>query len=83
VSAVRTERTIVYYFRDPGPGFARGGVRHAPRSSAREAVEAAMDAREEAGLRPGGFGMLIVGQLVDEVIYSEHGNEVILIKHTD
>ena len=82
VSAVRTERTIVYYFRDPGPGFSRGHVRHAPDSSAREAVEAAMDAREEAGLRPGGFGMLIVSQLVDEVIYSEHGNEVILIKHT-
>jgi anti-sigma regulatory factor (Ser/Thr protein kinase) len=33
-------------------------------------------------MRPGGFGMLIVRQLVDEVMYSETGNEVILIKHT-
>ena len=83
VSAVRTERTIVYYFRDPGPGFKRHDVRHAPASSAPDAVEAAMQAREDAGLRPGGFGMLIVSQLVDEVIHSELGNEVILIKHTD
>ena len=83
VSAVRTKRTIVYYFRDPGPGFRRGDVRHAAASSAADAVESAMHAREEAGLRPGGFGMLIVGQLVDEVIHSEPGNEVILIKHTD
>jgi hypothetical protein len=26
--------------------------------------------------------MLIVRQVVDEVVYNEHGNEVILIKHT-
>jgi anti-sigma regulatory factor (Ser/Thr protein kinase)/ActR/RegA family two-component response regulator len=82
VSAVRTQRTIVYYFRDPGPGFRRQDLRHASASSAPRAVEAAMTAREEQGLRPGGFGMLIVRQLVDEVIYSELGNEVILIKHT-
>lgn len=82
VSAVRTERTIVYYFRDPGPGFRRQGLRHATASNAPEAVESAMSAREEAGLRPGGFGMLLVRELVDEVIYSELGNEVILIKHT-
>jgi anti-sigma regulatory factor (Ser/Thr protein kinase)/ActR/RegA family two-component response regulator len=82
VSAVRTERTVVYYFRDPGEGFKREEVRHAAESSAPDAVEAAMSTREEAGLRPGGFGMLIVSQLVDEVIYSELGNEVILIKHT-
>jgi anti-sigma regulatory factor (Ser/Thr protein kinase) len=32
-------------------------------------------------MRPGGFGMLLVRQLVDEVMYSETGNEVVLIKH--
>ena len=37
--------------------------------------------RAEAGLRPGGFGMLIARQVVDEVAYNERGNEVLLIKH--
>ena len=40
-----------------------------------------MDHRIEEGLRPGGFGMLLVKHIVDEVIYNERGNEVILIKH--
>ncbi len=34
------------------------------------------------GMRAGGFGMLIARQLVDDVVYSEAGNEVLLIKRT-
>jgi hypothetical protein len=34
-------------------------------------------------MRPGGFGMLITSHFVDEVIYNQKGNEVILIKHVD
>jgi anti-sigma regulatory factor (Ser/Thr protein kinase) len=83
VSAVRTARAIVYHFRDPGPGFQRRDLPHATPSSAPEDVEATVTFREEAGLRPGGFGMLIVRNLVDEVIYNERGNQVILIKHTN
>ena len=82
VSAVRTARTIVYYFRDPGPEFKREATPQATASNAPEDVEATVTFREDAGLRPGGFGMLLVRQLVDEVIYSEVGNEVILVKHT-
>jgi anti-sigma regulatory factor (Ser/Thr protein kinase) len=33
-------------------------------------------------MRPGGFGIMLTKQLVDEVIYNEIGNEVLLIKHT-
>ena len=29
--------------------------------------------RAEDGLRPGGFGMLIVRQIVDELVYNERG----------
>jgi anti-sigma regulatory factor (Ser/Thr protein kinase) len=42
-----------------------------------------MQERIDAGLRPGGFGMLIVRQIVDELVYNERGNEVLLIKHRD
>ncbi len=81
VTAARTARAIVYHFRDPGPGFDRGELAHAAVSSAPEAVIATAMHRAEAGLRPGGFGMLIARQVVDEVAYNERGNEVLLIKH--
>jgi anti-sigma regulatory factor (Ser/Thr protein kinase)/CheY-like chemotaxis protein len=82
VSAVRTERSIVYYFRDPGPGFNRAAMPHATATNGPADVETMSAFREDAGLRPGGFGMLIVRNLVDEVIYNEAGNQVILVKHT-
>jgi hypothetical protein len=39
------------------------------------------EAREQRGLRPGGFGLLLTRRVVDEMIPNERGNEVILIKH--
>jgi anti-sigma regulatory factor (Ser/Thr protein kinase) len=38
-------------------------------------------ARHEAGLRPGGFGIFLARELVDELVYTGRGNEVILIKY--
>ncbi len=80
VSAVRTERAIVYYFRDPGQGFDTGAASSMIASTAKDPMTH-LEYRAAQGLRPGGFGMLIVRQLVDEVMYSEAGNEVLLIKH--
>jgi anti-sigma regulatory factor (Ser/Thr protein kinase)/CheY-like chemotaxis protein len=81
VTAARTARAIVYHFRDPGPGFDPAALAHATASSTPEAVMAAALHRAANGLRPGGFGMLVVRQVVDEVAYNERGNEVLLIKH--
>jgi anti-sigma regulatory factor (Ser/Thr protein kinase)/CheY-like chemotaxis protein len=81
VSAVRTARTIVYYVRDPGPGFPRGAIQHAASDEPGADPIAHMEKRRELGLRPGGFGILMTKKVVDEMIYSEQGNEVILIKH--
>ena len=81
VTAALTARAIVYHFRDPGPGFDQAALAHATESSAPDAVLATAVHRDSAGLRPGGFGMLIVRQVVDEVAYNERGNEVLLIKH--
>jgi anti-sigma regulatory factor (Ser/Thr protein kinase)/CheY-like chemotaxis protein len=83
VTAARTARAIVYHFRDPGAGFDRGDVAHVVTSSSPEQLSASAIRRAELGVRPGGFGMLIVRHIVDEVIYNERGNEVLLIKHLD
>jgi anti-sigma regulatory factor (Ser/Thr protein kinase) len=37
--------------------------------------------REAQNLRPGGFGVLLARNSVDELIYNEQGNDVLLIKY--
>jgi hypothetical protein len=32
-------------------------------------------------MRPGGFGILMAKKLVDELLYNEQGNEVLLVKY--
>jgi len=82
VSAVRTKRAVVYHFRDPGPGFKGIQMRHAAINNPPDNPVAHLEVREAEGIRPGGFGILIAQQLVDELVYNEHGNEALLIKHT-
>jgi anti-sigma regulatory factor (Ser/Thr protein kinase) len=81
VTAVRTERAIVYHFRDPGGGFQRDMLAQAATPGSDNPL-AHMPYRDAQGMRPGGFGILIASQLVDELIYNEAGNEVLLVKHT-
>jgi anti-sigma regulatory factor (Ser/Thr protein kinase) len=82
VSRIRTRRTLVFHIVDPGEGFCRFNVLHAAISN-RENPLAHVQFREQIGARPGGFGMLIATRTVDEVIYNEQGNQVVLIKHLD
>ena len=81
VTAAKTARTIVFHFRDPGKGFDRSDLSHAASSAEPGDVIASVEERAAAGLRPGGFGMLIVRHVVDELVYNEKGNEVLMIKH--
>ena len=82
VNAVRTKRAIVYRFRDPGPGFRDKPLAHAAINNPPDDPVAHVEFREAQGLRPGGFGILLAQQLVDELVFNEMGNEVLLIKHT-
>ena len=82
VTAVRTERAIVYYVKDPGPGFSPENLPHAAVSNPPDDPLAHAEKREALGLRPGGFGLLIARRVVDELLHSEKANEVLLIKHT-
>jgi anti-sigma regulatory factor (Ser/Thr protein kinase) len=81
VSAIRTERTLVFYVRDPGPGFKQEDLRHAAVTNPPDDPLAHFEERLEQGRRPGGFGILVARNVVDELLYSERGNEVVLIKH--
>jgi anti-sigma regulatory factor (Ser/Thr protein kinase)/CheY-like chemotaxis protein len=82
VNAVRTKRAIVYRFRDPGPGFRGKPLPHSAIDNPPDNPIAHLEFREAQGLRPGGFGILVAQHLVDELVFNEVGNEVLLIKHT-
>jgi anti-sigma regulatory factor (Ser/Thr protein kinase) len=83
VIAVRTARAIVYHFRDPGTGFTPAERERKALADKEADPLAHIERRADLGLRPGGFGILVAKQLVDEMFYNERGNEVLLIKHLD
>lgn len=78
---VRTARSIIYYVRDPGPGFSFSNLKHAAVSNSEDAPFLHAQVRDELGIRPGGFGILLTRNFADELVYSEKGNEVMLIKY--
>jgi anti-sigma regulatory factor (Ser/Thr protein kinase) len=83
LTAVRTGRAMVFYVRDPGAGFRRESLAHAAIANPADDPMAHIEQREEEGIRAGGYGMLLAEGTVDELIYSEIGNEVLLIKYVD
>ncbi len=83
ISFVRSHRAITCRVRDPGEGFSLEELRHAAIGSSPEDLLSHMAVREEQGLRPGGFGILLAKKLVDELIYDEKGNDVLLVKYLD
>jgi anti-sigma regulatory factor (Ser/Thr protein kinase) len=83
VTAVRTKRSLVFHVRDPGSGFRPESLTHAAIANPPDNPAAHVLEREQEGMRPGGFGLLLARGTVDELIYSEIGNEVLLIKYVE
>jgi anti-sigma regulatory factor (Ser/Thr protein kinase) len=81
VTGVRTGRSMVFYVRDPGAGFRRESLTNAAIANPADDPTAHIVQREAEGLRPGGYGLLLASGTVDELIYNEIGNEVLLIKY--
>ena len=82
ISYLRAKRMLLYRIADPGPGFKMEGLDHAAITHPNNPIEH-MRIRDEKGLRPGGFGLLMVRAKVDELIYNEKQNEVVFVKYLD
>jgi len=78
---IRSPRVILFQTRDGGPGFSMKRVPHAAVNNPPEDPLRHTKFRLRKGLRPGGFGILLVRQIADELIYNENGNEVVFIKY--
>jgi anti-sigma regulatory factor (Ser/Thr protein kinase)/ActR/RegA family two-component response regulator len=83
VNAIRTARSMVFRVRDPGAGFRKDSLSHAAFANSSSDPTAHIAQRNEEGMRAGGYGLLLASGTVDELIYNEIGNEVILIKYLD
>jgi CheY-like chemotaxis protein/anti-sigma regulatory factor (Ser/Thr protein kinase) len=81
IAYLRTSKMILYRIADPGEGFRFEGLTHAAISYPPDNPTGHLEARDEKGLRVGGFGILLARQLVDELLYNEAQNEVVLIKY--
>ena len=83
IGYVRTRRMVMCRVKDPGEGFSLEELKHAAISNPPDDPFRHMSERESKGIRPGGFGILMARKLVDELLYSEQGNEVLLVKYLD
>jgi len=81
VSYIKTKKMLMYRVDDPGPGFRIEDLKHAAISNPVDNPMAHMQEREAKGLRPGGLGLMLTQQLVDELVYNEKRNSVVLIKY--
>ena len=83
ISCLRSRRMLLYRIADPGEGFDIDRLAHAAISNPDDDPLGHDRVRQEMGLRPGGLGLVMTRALVDEVIYNEKRNEVVLIKYLD
>ena len=83
IEYVRARHMVACHITDPGPGFALDEIPHAAIANPADDPMRHVALREEQRMRPGGFGVLLARQLVDELIYGQAGNEVLLIKYLD
>jgi anti-sigma regulatory factor (Ser/Thr protein kinase) len=83
INAIRTARAMTFRVRDPGAGFRKDAITHAAFANPAGDPTAHLDERKQQGMRAGGYGMLLAAGTVDELIYNETGNEVILIKYLE
>jgi DNA-binding response OmpR family regulator len=82
VAYVRTRRMLLYRIADPGPGFAFDELAHAAVAHTAGAIDHAA-VREAKGIRPGGFGLVLIRAIADELVYNERQNEVVFVKYLD
>jgi DNA-binding NarL/FixJ family response regulator len=83
ISYVRAKHMVMCRVKDPGEGFTLDEIDHAAIANPQDDPARHIAYREAKGLRPGGYGVLLAQKLVDELIYDQKGNDVMLIKYLD
>lgn len=83
IKYIHLKRAILYSIKDPGEGFNIKDIEHAAFANPPGEPTKHMEVRQELGLRPGGFGIMLASQVIDELVYNEKHNELIFVKYID
>jgi CheY-like chemotaxis protein/anti-sigma regulatory factor (Ser/Thr protein kinase) len=83
IKFIHLKRAILYSIKDPGDGFNIEDIGHAAFANPPGEPTRHMERRQELGLRPGGFGIMLASQVIDELVYNEKHNELIFVKYID
>jgi anti-sigma regulatory factor (Ser/Thr protein kinase) len=78
---VRAKHMVMCRVKDPGEGFTLDEIPHSAIANPHDDPLQHLTYRAELGMRPGGYGVLLAQKLVDELIYNQKGNEVLLVKY--
>jgi CheY-like chemotaxis protein/anti-sigma regulatory factor (Ser/Thr protein kinase) len=81
LSYLRGQRMVLYRIADPGTGFRFEGLEHAATVNPPDSPCKHLEIRARRGIRPGGFGILMVKSMADELLYNEAQNEVVFVKY--
>jgi CheY-like chemotaxis protein/anti-sigma regulatory factor (Ser/Thr protein kinase) len=81
ISFIRTKKMLMYRLDDPGPGFKLEELDHAAINNPDDDPLAHAAKREAKGLRAGGLGLMLTQQMVDELVFNEARNQVVLVKY--
>ena len=81
LSLLRTSRAVIGYVADPGRGFSLDLLPHAAISNPEDSPIKHVEVRAEQGQRPGGFGILMTRNMVDDLLYNERGNAALFVKY--
>jgi anti-sigma regulatory factor (Ser/Thr protein kinase) len=81
IAYLRARRVVLIRIKDPGEGFTLQENLDTAANNPEDDPLRHLKHREAQGLRPGGYGILLAKNLVDELFYGEKGNDVLLIKY--
>jgi anti-sigma regulatory factor (Ser/Thr protein kinase)/CheY-like chemotaxis protein len=82
-SLLRIARAVIVHIHDPGTGFSLDFLPHAAISNPEDEPTRHVEIRAESGRRPGGFGIMLTRNMVDELLYNERGNAVMFVKYLE
>jgi anti-sigma regulatory factor (Ser/Thr protein kinase) len=78
---LRARHVVLIRIKDPGEGFSLKENLDTAANNPEDDPLRHLKHREAQGIRPGGFGILLAKNLVDELFYGEKGNDVLLLKY--
>ena len=81
IAFLRARQVVLIRIKDPGEGFSLKENLDTAENNPPDDPMRHLKHREAQRMRPGGYGILMAKNLVDELFYGEKGNDVLLIKY--